>query len=70
MELIEADDDLVVSLTREELRIIFGSIREAREVLDDWEYPIRMGAEIAEAERLQADLRKILQRTRLPGARP
>ena len=58
VSLIEAN--FVVSLNRDEIQIIIGAIREAKDALEDWEFPIRMGATIAETNTLQQHWKEIL----------
>jgi hypothetical protein len=59
----QADGDRVVlTLSREQLLLLAGSVNEAIEAVEDWEFPTRLGAEKEEARRLRADLNEVIRR--------
>lgn len=62
MKLIDRAEPAVIEVTREELRLIASSIGEAIEALDDWDYPIRVGFELAEGRALLAAVNEIYRR--------
>ncbi|MET9634347.1 hypothetical protein ABZX92_43525 [Lentzea sp. NPDC006480] len=44
MEMVHSDDEgLTLSLTKEEFFTLIGSINEALELVDDWEFETRVG---------------------------
>jgi hypothetical protein len=51
---------VVLRLTRTELLILAGSVNEALEAVEDWEFPIRVGAGTAEARALRARLGSLI----------
>ena len=55
-----SDDSIAITLDRRELRTIVSAIGEAIEALEDWEFPIRVGASIQEARDLRAQLDEVL----------
>lgn len=62
MKLIDSAEPVIIEVTREELRLIASSIGEAMEALDDWEYPIRVGFELAEGRELLAMVNEIYKK--------
>jgi len=50
----------VVRLTKHELVILNNSINESMEALEDWEYPIRVGASKHEARALLSELGRLI----------
>jgi hypothetical protein len=57
-------DQIVLHLTRPELLLLAGSVNEAIEAVDDWEFSTRLGADKADARALQTQLGDLI--TRLP----
>jgi hypothetical protein len=55
-------DQIVLHLTRAELLLLAGSVNEAIDAVDDWEFPIRVGAEKAEARALRSELGDLIAR--------
>jgi hypothetical protein len=53
----------VVRLTEGELRLLASAINETREAVEAWEFPTRVGSELAEAEALLAALDQVLAST-------
>lgn len=55
--------------TRAELLLLAGSVNEAIEAVEDWEFPIRVGAEKAAARTLRSELANLIARlpAELPG---
>lgn len=66
MRFMKVGDELVVSFTRVELGLIAGSIGEALEALDDWEYSIRLGVQPHEARELLMEINEVLESTSEP----
>jgi hypothetical protein len=60
---------VVLHLTRAELLLLAGSVNEAIEAVEDWEFPIRVGAEKAAARTLRSELANLIARlpAELPG---
>ena len=65
-ELAQTDrsDQIVLHLTRAELLLLAGSVNEAIEAVEDWEFSTRLGAEKDDARALQTQLGDLI--TRLP----
>jgi len=57
-ELVQHDrsDRIVLHLSRAELLLLAGSVNEAIEAVDDWEFSTRLGADKADARRLLTEL--------------
>lgn len=66
MELIGDREQVVLSLSRDELLLLAGSINEAIEAVEDWEFPTRLGAEKDQARALRGELRRVI--SELPDA--
>ena len=49
-------DQVVLRLTRAELLLLAGSVNEAIEAVDDWEFSTRLGADKADARALRTGL--------------
>ena len=49
-------DQVVLRLTRAELLLLAGSVNEAIEAVDDWEFSTRLGADKADARALRTEL--------------
>ena len=62
LERHDRSDEIVLSVTRAELLLLAGSVNEAIEAVDDWEFPIRLGASVAEATALHNELRNLIAR--------
>ncbi|WP_139359897.1 hypothetical protein [Mycobacterium sp. D16Q16] len=56
-----ADDEIIVGVTREELVILAGGIRESLEEIEEWEFHTRMGITRDEAKSLRDKIRTILE---------
>jgi hypothetical protein len=52
----ERSDRIVLHLSRAELLLLAGSVNEAIEAVDDWEFSTRLGADKADARRLLTEL--------------
>jgi hypothetical protein len=65
-ELAQTDrsDQIVLHVTRAELLLLAGSVNEAIEAVEDWEFSTRLGAEKDDARALQTQLGDLI--TRLP----
>ena len=65
-ELAQTDrsDQIVLYLTRAELLLLAGSVNEAIEAVEDWEFSTRLGAEKDDARALQTQLGDLI--TSLP----
>jgi hypothetical protein len=65
-----AQDDrshqVVLHLTSAELLLLAGSVNEVIEVVEDWEFSARLGAEKANARALRSELGDLIARL-LPG---
>jgi hypothetical protein len=51
------NDQYVIQVTWDELRILLNAINETLEAVEDWELPIRVGAEVHELKALQSSIR-------------
>lgn len=60
MELLEGQEQVVLSLTRGELILLAGSVNEAIEAVDDWEFSTRLGATKDEARALRSEMRRVM----------
>ena len=49
-------DQIVVHLTHAELLLLAGSVNEVIEVVEDWEFSARLGADKANARALRSEL--------------
>lgn len=56
-----AVDELVVAINRNELALLAGSINEALEAVDEWEFDTRLGASPEEARALYDRIGDILR---------
>ncbi|WP_131821935.1 hypothetical protein [Mycobacteroides chelonae] len=56
-----ADDEIILGVTREELAILAGGIRESLEEIEEWEFHTRMGITRDEAKSLRDKIRIILE---------
>jgi hypothetical protein len=63
-ELVQNDrsDQIVLRVTRAELLLLAGSVNEAMEALEDWEFPIRIGADMEDARVLRSELSALIAR--------
>ena len=52
----DRSDQIVVHLTRAELLLLAGSVNEVIEVVEDWEFSARLGADKANARALRSEL--------------
>ena len=57
-ELVRHDrsDQIVLHLSRAELLLLAGSVNEAIEAVEDWEFATRLGADKADARALSVEL--------------
>ena len=62
MRLIGSDDDLVVAVTLDELRLLASSIGEALEAVDEWEFATRLGFGTSAARALRSEINEVLAR--------
>lgn len=60
MRLVDSDDDLVVAVTMDELRLLASSIGEALEAVDEWEFSTRLGFEASAARTLRSEINDLL----------
>jgi hypothetical protein len=60
VELHEDRERVVLSLTRAELLLLAGSVNEAIEAVEDWEFSTRLGADKGEARALGGELRRAI----------
>lgn len=60
VELIEGREQVVLTLSREELLLMAGSVNEAIEAVQDWEFSTRLGADKDAARALRAELRRVI----------
>jgi hypothetical protein len=49
-------EQILLHLTRAELLLLAGGVNEAIEAVEEWEFHIRLGADLAEATALRAEL--------------
>jgi hypothetical protein len=52
----DRSDQIVVHLTHAELLLLAGSVNEVIEVVEDWEFSARLGADKANARVLRSEL--------------
>jgi hypothetical protein len=55
-------DEIVLHLTRAELLLPAGSVNEAIEAVEDWEFSTRLGADKANARALRTELGDLIAR--------
>jgi hypothetical protein len=55
-------DRVTLTLSREQLLLLAGSVNEAIEAVEDWEFSTRLGAEKDDARRLRAELGDLISR--------
>ena len=60
VELSQDGEQVVLSLTREELLLLAGSVNEAIEAVEDWEFSTRLGVQKDEARALRSSLRAFI----------
>jgi uncharacterized alpha-E superfamily protein len=58
----DRSDQIVLHVTRAELLLLAGSVNEAMEALEDWEFPIRLGADMEDARVLRSELSALIAR--------
>lgn len=58
----DRSDQIVVHLTHAELLLLAGSVNEVIEVVEDWEFSARLGADKANARVLRSDLGDLIAR--------
>lgn len=62
LEKDDRPDQIVLHLTRPELLLLAGSVNEAIEAVEDWEFPTRLGADKANARALRGELDELIAR--------
>jgi hypothetical protein len=60
MELISKNGGVVVKFSTNELMFLAGSVNEAIEIVEDWEFLIRLGVDKDVAREVRSDLRGII----------
>lgn len=58
----ERSDEIVLHLTRAELLLLAGSVNEAIEAVEDWEFSTRLGTDKANARALRTELGDLIAR--------
>ena len=58
----DRSDQIVVHLTHAELLLLAGSVNEVIEVVEDWEFSARLGADKANARVLRSELGDLIVR--------
>ena len=58
----DRSDQIVVHLTHAELLLLAGSVNEVIEVVEDWEFSARLGADKANARALRSELGDLIAR--------
>jgi hypothetical protein len=58
----DRSDQIVVHLTYAELLLLAGSVNEVIEVVEDWEFSARLGADKANARVLRSELGDLIVR--------
>ena len=58
----DRSDQIVVHLTYAELLLLAGSVNEVIEVVEDWEFSARLGADKAHARVLRSELGDLIAR--------
>lgn len=57
----------IVSFSDRELRMIIGALQEVCQEIEDWEIPIRMGAEVDEIDEILVELITVYQKMKKLG---
>ena len=61
MKLVErSPDGVTIQITRDELLLLHGSMRETLEAIGDWEFSLRMGAELPDLKKLLSEFRTLI----------
>lgn len=60
MRLVDAEGDLVVAVTRDELCLLAGCIGEALEAVEEWEFATRLGFDVSAARALRSQINEVL----------
>lgn len=60
MKVSDAGEHVVLTLSRDELLLLAGSVNEALEAVEDWEFETRLGADKDAARRVRNDLRAVI----------
>ena len=58
----DRSDQVVLHLTRAELLLLAGSVNEAIEAVEDWEFSTRLGANKTNARVLRTELAELIAR--------
>jgi len=60
MNLIEiSKDKLTLEISKKELMVLINALKEVRKSIEDWEFGIRMGIEVEEADIMLESLKAI-----------
>lgn len=62
LEQHDRSDQIVLHLTRAELLLLAGSVNEAIEAVEDWEFSTRLGTDKADARALRSQLADLIAR--------
>jgi hypothetical protein len=62
LEQQDRSDQIVLHLSRAELLLLAGSVNEAIEAVEDWEFATRLGADKAHARALRTELGNLIAR--------
>lgn len=53
-------EQVILALSRAELLLLAGSVNEAIEAVEDWEFSTRLGEEKSVVQQLRSDLRDVI----------
>lgn len=69
MNLIEiGKDKLTLEISKKELMVFINALKEVRKSIEDWEFGIRMGIEVEEAEKMLESLKAIYDKIACEGS--
>ena len=60
VELLDDEQRVVLSMTRQELFLIAGAVNEIIDAIEDWEFSSRLGTSKDDARGLRSELRRII----------
>ncbi len=60
------DGEVVIAATRDELVLLAGSLNEALEAIEGWEFDSRLGGSPDDARALRSKINELLRETRPP----
>jgi hypothetical protein len=66
VELVSKNSGVIVKFSTEELMVLAGSVNEAIEIVDDWEFLIRLGVDKDVAREVRSGLRRIMHASPSP----